>query len=79
MTGTLATTLQCELELISCGLSEDTVQDSEGTRKLESILVDERGGDKEVRKVRRPWKWRDITFRYLFVTGVTHRTAWNVL
>ena len=29
MTGTLATTLQCELELILCGLSEDIVQDSQ--------------------------------------------------
>ena len=56
----------------------------EGTRKLESILVDERGGDKEVRKVLEGGCVSGVTSHFATVPfchapGVTHRTAWNVL
>ena len=56
----------------------------EGTRKLERILVDERGGDKEVRKVLEGGRVSSVTSHFATVPfchalGVTHRMAWNVL
>ena len=56
----------------------------EGTRKLESILVDEQGDDKEVRKVLEGGHISGVTSHFATVPfchtpGVTHRTAWNVL
>ena len=56
----------------------------EGTRKLESILVDKQGGDKEVRKVLEGGCVSGVTSHFATVPfchalGVTHRTAWNVL